>query len=125
MADKEEDITTHVQDTETETDSTQLSGKRIRKHSEKGIEYFLDRKQARSTKIDKMWTEINILKDTKWEDFNSVSLLETYEIDLTHKYKLYTKLCLNTHNSSYVAMKKMQAKNIRLFYDSTVIVRNK
>ena len=38
-----------------------------------------------------MWTEIDILKDTKWEDFESISLLETYKIDLTHKYKLYTK----------------------------------
>ena len=40
----------------------------------------------------KIWAETEMLLDCKLNEFKSLSLLETYEHELTGRYDLYTKL---------------------------------
>ena len=42
--------------------------------------------------MKKIWAETEMILDYKWNEFKSLSLLETYEHELTGKYYLYTKL---------------------------------
>ncbi|XP_061166266.1 uncharacterized protein LOC133175165 [Saccostrea echinata] len=94
MANKEENIPTPKQDmdTGTTTETDHKSEKRQWKPSEKGLEYFKEKKNVKITKIHRLWTEVEILQTTDWKDFKSISLLESFEFDLSEKYRVYSKL---------------------------------
>ncbi|XP_056020440.1 uncharacterized protein LOC130054501 [Ostrea edulis] len=94
MADMEENIPTPTQDmdTGTATETEQKSEKRQWKPSEKGFEYFHEKKNVKLNKIHKLWTEVDMLQASEWKNLKSVSLLESCEYDLSERYKVYNKL---------------------------------
>ena len=62
-------------DTGTTTEQQQATGKRQWKPSEKGLEYFKEKKNLKSNKMRKIWAETEMLLDCKWNEFKSLSLL--------------------------------------------------